>query len=93
MILTDSEETLSEEQFVALEALHRSEGSAWLGRDLRQTGTGAGLESNLPAMSRARVWTDSSTVAAQNSARSICWTLQVVRDSKTICSEGARHGR
>ena len=33
MNLTDSEETLSEEQFLALETLHRSEGSAWFGRD------------------------------------------------------------
>ena len=41
-ILTDSEETLSEEQFLALETLHKSEGSAWLGRDLRQLGTGVG---------------------------------------------------
>ena len=51
MILTDSEDALSEEQFWALETLHRSEGSAWLGRDLRQVGTG-----NLPASSSARVW-------------------------------------
>ena len=41
MILTDSEDALSEEQFSALETLHRSEGSAWLGQDLRQAGTGA----------------------------------------------------
>ena len=41
MILTDSEE-----QFSALETLHLSEGSAWLGRDLRQAETGARL--NLP---------------------------------------------
>ena len=34
MILTDSNETPSEEQFLALETLHQSEGSAWLGRDL-----------------------------------------------------------
>ena len=44
---------------LALETLHRSEGSAWLGRDLRQVGTGARLDSDLPAMSRARVWTNS----------------------------------
>ena len=43
-ILTDSEDVLPEEQFLALETLHRSEGSAWLGRDLRQAGTGARLE-------------------------------------------------
>ena len=41
MILTDSEDALSEGQFSALKTLHRSEGSAWLGRDLRQAGTGA----------------------------------------------------
>ena len=35
MISTDSEDVLPEEQFLALETLHRSEGSAWLGRDLR----------------------------------------------------------
>ena len=35
MILTDSEDALSKEQFSALETLHRSDGSAWLGRDLR----------------------------------------------------------
>ena len=63
MILTDSEDALSEEQFSALETLHRSEGSAWLGRDLRQAGTGARLKSNLSAMNRARVWTNSFTVA------------------------------
>ena len=63
MILTDSEDALSEEQFWALETLHRSEGSAWLGRDLQQVGIGARLDSNLPAMSRARVWTNSFTVA------------------------------
>ena len=63
MILTDSECALSEEQFSALETLHRSEGSAWLGRDLRQAGIGARLDANLPAMSRARVWTDSFTMA------------------------------
>ena len=38
MTLTDLEETLSEEQHMALETLHRVEGSAWLGRDLRQMG-------------------------------------------------------
>ena len=50
IILTDSEGALSEEQFSAPETLHRSEGSAWLGRDLRQAGTGARLKSNLSAM-------------------------------------------
>ena len=63
MILTDSEDALSKEQFSALETLHRSEGSAWLGRDLRQAGTGARLKSNLSAMNRARVWTNSFTIA------------------------------
>ena len=63
MILTDSEDALSEEQLSALETLHRSEGSAWLGRDLRQMGTGARLTSNLPARSRARVWSNSFTEA------------------------------
>ena len=63
MILTDSEDAFSEEQFSALKTLHRSEGSAWLGRDLRQMGIGARLDSNLPATSRPRVWTNSFTVA------------------------------
>ena len=64
MILTDSEDALSEEQFSALKTLQRNEGSAWLGRDLRQVGIGARLDSNLPALSRARVWTNSFTMAA-----------------------------
>ena len=38
MILTDSEDALSEEQFLALETLHRSEGSAWLGRGFTTSG-------------------------------------------------------
>ena len=63
MILTDSEDAHSEEQFLALETLHWSEGSDWLGRDLRQAGTGARLESSLSAMNRARVWTNSFTMA------------------------------
>ena len=63
MILTNPEDALSEEQCVALKTLHRSEGSACLGRDVRQAGTGARLDSNLPAMSLARVWTNSFTVA------------------------------
>ena len=63
LILTDSEGALSEEQFLALDTLHRSEGSAWLGRDLRPVGTGARLDSNLPAMNRARVWTNPFTMA------------------------------
>ena len=71
MILTDSEDFFSEEQFLALETLHRSEGSAWLGRDLRQAGTGARLKSNLPAMSRARVWTNSFTMAEHTQQEAI----------------------
>ena len=63
MILADSEDAFSEEQFSILKTLHRSEGSAWLGRDLRQMGTCARLDSNLHAMSGARVWTNSFTVA------------------------------
>ena len=63
MILTDSEDAFSEEQFPALKTLVRSEGSAWLGRDLRPVGIGARLDPNLPAMSRARVWTNSFTIA------------------------------
>ena len=63
MILTDSVDALSEGQFLALETLHRSEGSAWLGRDLRQAGSGARLDSNLSATNRARVWTNSFTIA------------------------------
>ena len=62
IMILDSEGTLSEEQFVALETVHQKEGSAWLGR--RQVGTGARLDSNITAMSRARVWTNSFTVAA-----------------------------
>ena len=48
MILTDFEDAFSEEQYVALKTLQRNEGSAWLGRDLRQVGIGARLDSNLP---------------------------------------------
>ena len=64
VILTDSEETLSKEQFLALETLHQKEERASLGRHLKQVRTGTRLESNIPAMSRARVWTNSFTVAA-----------------------------
>ena len=46
----------SEEQYVALKTMHRSGGSAPLGRDLRQMGIGTNLR-------RARVWTNSFTVA------------------------------
>ena len=64
MILTDSEDALSEEH-CARRSKHCTgiEGSAWLGRDLRQVGIGARLDSNLPALSRARVWTHSFTMA------------------------------
>ena len=48
---------------MALETLHWSQGSAWLGQDLRQMEAGARLDSNFPAMSRARVWTNSFTMA------------------------------
>ena len=48
---------------MALKTMQRNEGSAWLGRDLRQVGTGARLDSNFLAMSRARVWTILFTVA------------------------------
>ena len=65
LILRDSEEALSEEQFLALVPSHQSEGSASLGRDLRQMETGARLDSNLPAMSRVRVWTNTFTMAEQ----------------------------
>ena len=60
MILTDSGDALSEEHFLALEA---REGSACLGQDLRQVWIGARLDSNLPTVSRARVWTNSFTMA------------------------------
>ena len=66
MILTDPEDALSEEQFLALETLHRNEGSAWLGQDLRQMGTGARLDSKLPTMSRVHVWTNSFTMAEEH---------------------------
>ena len=65
MILSDSEDTRSEEQFSVLGTMHRSDRSTWLGWDLRQMGIGARLESNLSAMNRARVWTTSFTMAEQ----------------------------
>ena len=83
VILTDSEETFSEEQFVALEAWHQNEGSAWLGRDLRQMETRARLESNLPAMSRARVWTNSFTVTVQIQQDAIAQTRPL--HSEELC--------
>ena len=49
---------------MALDILRRSEGSAWLGRHLRQMGCGARLDPAVSAMSHARVWTNSFTVAA-----------------------------
>ena len=63
MILTDSEDALSEKQFSVLETLHRSDGSACLGRDLRQAGTRARFVFTFSAMNRARVWTNSLTMA------------------------------
>ena len=80
MVLTDSEE-----QFSALETLHRSEGSAWLGRDLRQAGTGARLKSNLSAMCRARVWTNSFTVAEHIQQEAIANEDRCTAKSFSIC--------
>ena len=62
MILTDYEDAFSEEQFLALEKLHRSEGEC-LARTRSPTSGDRGLDSNLPSMSRARVWTNSFTMA------------------------------
>ena len=62
-ILTDSEDVLSEKHYVAIKTLQRNEGSAWLERDLRQVEIGARLDSNLAALSRARVWTNSFMMA------------------------------
>ena len=73
-IMTYSEETLSEERFLALETLHKSEGSAWLGRALRQMGTRARLDSNLSVVNRASVWTNSFTVAVQIQQEAIAKT-------------------
>ena len=42
---------------------HPSERSAWLGRGFRQVGTRTRLNSNLPAISIARVWTNSFAMA------------------------------
>ena len=70
IILTDSEETLSEEQFVALEALHQSEGSSWFRRDLRQIGTGARLESNLYNFSKTLLPKQDRWMAK---SFAICW--------------------
>ena len=71
MILTDSDYVLPEEQCLALETIHRSEGSAWLGWNVRQAGTGTRLESNISAMNRARVWTNSFTMAEHIQQESI----------------------
>ena len=62
MILTDFEGALSEEQFLALETLQRSKVHA-LDRISDKWGPGPGLDSNLPAMNRARVWTNSFAMA------------------------------
>ena len=93
-ILTDSEDALSEEPLLALETLHRSEGSAWLGRFLRQVGTGPRLDSNLPAMSRARVWTNSFTVAEHVQQEAIAQegplhSQELVHLLKTVIQGGA----
>ena len=48
-------ETLSEEQSLALDNLRQSEGSAWLGWDLRKMGSAARLDPTVSAMSRAGV--------------------------------------
>ena len=63
LILTDLEKTLSEEKSLALDNFRPSEGSAQLGWDLRQMGSGALLDCTVSAMSRARVWTNSFTLA------------------------------
>ena len=65
---------------LALETLHRSEGGAWLGRDLRQR-----LDSNLPAMSRARVWTKSFTMAEHIQQESIAGKDCCTSKSFSIC--------
>ena len=71
--LTDSDETLSEEQFVALEALHPSEGSAWLGRDLRQIGSGARFESNLYKFTK-----DATAKTGPLDSEELCHLLETV---------------
>ena len=104
MILTDSEDALSEEQCSALETLHRIEGSAWLGWDLRQAGTGARLENNLSAMNRARVWTNSflmtehieqEAIAREGPLHSqeLFHLLKIVIPGprRALCAEIARH--
>ena len=107
MVLTDSEDALSEEQCVTLKTMQRNEGSAPLGRDLRQMGIGARLDSNLRALSRARVWTNSFTVAEQKQQEAIAkegplhskelfHLLKTViqgeaRARHAVCTEIARH--
>ena len=71
MIMTDSEDALSEEHHAAIKTLQRNEGSAWPERDLRQVGIGARLDSNLPALSRARVWTNALTMAEHSQQEAI----------------------
>ena len=92
----------------ALKTLHQRDGSAWLGRDLRQVGTGASLDSNISAMSRARVWTDSFAVAAHIQREAIAkegpmlseelfQLLETDGDTKrrlhAVCAEILRSGR
>ena len=57
MILTDSEDALSDGTVLGARSIAPER------RELRQAGTGARLKSNLSAMSRARVWTNSFTMA------------------------------
>ena len=101
LILTDSDDSVSEEQCLALETLHQSEGSAWLGRDLRQVGTGARLDSHLPAVSRVQVWTRSSTMA-EHPRRTVaqrrpfpftenCDTRRSPQPRHAVCTDIARH--
>ena len=71
VILTDCEGTFHEEQHLALETLHWSEGSAWLGRDVRQMETGARLKNNPSAMSWARMWTKVFTMAENTQQEAI----------------------
>ena len=97
MTLTDSEDALPEEQFSAIETLHQSERSAWLGRDIRHEVTGARLKSNLSAMNRARVWTNSFTMAQHIQQEAIAregplHSEELFHLLKTVIQDGAlRH--
>ena len=61
MILPDSEDALSEEQFWRSKRCAEAKGVS--GSDGISDKRGARLDSNLSAMNRARVWTDSLTMA------------------------------